>query len=266
MDVAKNFQKDLIKKYRKELWSPFIKGIKEFNLIEDGDKIMVAISGGKDSLLLAKMLEELTKHPLVDFEVVFVAMDPGYSKFNRHKLEENAKRLNIDLIIEDRSIFRIVEKKAPDYPCYLCARMRRGILYDIAQSHGCNKVALGHHFDDVIETTLLNMFYAGTFKTMLPKIKSDNYEGLSLIRPLYFLREQDIRRIMKRNEIDTLDCACSVAAGETASKRGEVKALIQTLKKDFEDIDKTIFNAARNVNLDHVIGWEKDGKKYRFDD
>ncbi len=266
MDQYSQFQNDMIKKYRKSIWSPFIKGVKEFNLIEDGDKIMVAISGGKDSLLLAKLLEELARHPLVDFSVVFVAMDPGYTAFNRHRLEENAKKLGIDLHIEDKSIFRIVEKKAPEYPCYLCARMRRGALYGLAEKYGCNKVALGHHYDDVIETTLLNMFYAGTFKTMLPKIQSDNYEGLSLIRPLYYLRENDIRKIMKRNHIDTLDCACSVAAGETASKRSEIKALIAQLKDTFQDIDKTIFSAGKNVDLNHVIAWEKDGVKHRFDD
>lgn len=266
MSIEQTFQKDMIKKYRKELWSRFIKAIKEFNLIEDGDKVAVAVSGGKDSLLLARMLKELIRHPLVDFEVVFIVMDPGYSSWNRHKIEENAKRLGLELIIEDKAVFDVVAKKAPDYPCYLCARMRRGILYSLAEKYGCNKLALGHHYDDVIETTMLNMFYSGTFKTMLPKVRSENFEGIDLIRPLYFVREKDVSKIMQRAGIAPMDCGCTVAAGETASKRQEMKELIEKLKQDHKDIDKSIFRAAANVNLDNILGWEKDGKKYRFDD
>ncbi|MFW5894539.1 MAG: tRNA 2-thiocytidine biosynthesis TtcA family protein [Bacillota bacterium] len=266
MDIEQGFQKDMIKKYRKELWSRFIKGIKEFDLIEDGDKVAVAMSGGKDSLLLARMLKELLRHPLVDFEVVFIMMDPGYSKWNREKAIENAKKLGLELIVEDKSVFDVIEKKAPDYPCYLCARMRRGILYSLAEKYGCNKLALGHHYDDVIETTLLNVFFSGTFKTMLPKVKAQNFEGIDLIRPLYFIREEDVSRIMKRNGIDSMNCGCQVAAGETASKREDVKRLIERLKKDHKDIDKSIFRAAANVNLDNVLGWEKDGVKHRFDE
>lgn len=266
MSVEQHFQKDMIQKYRKELWSKFIKGIKEFNLIEDGDKVAVAVSGGKDSLLLARMLKELLRHPLVDFDVVFIMMDPGYSSWNRAKAVENAKKLGLDLVVEDKAVFDVIEKKAPDYPCYLCARMRRGILYSLAEKHGCNKLALGHHYDDVIETTLLNLFYSGTFKTMLPKVASKNYEGIDLIRPLYFVREEDINRIMRRNDIAPMDCGCQVAAGETASKRAEIKTLIDTLKKQHKDIDKSIFRAAANVNLDNVLGWEKNGVKHRFDE
>lgn len=266
MTRAQNIQRDMIKKYRKQLWSPFVKAIKDYQLIEDGDTVMVAISGGKDSLLLAKLLEELTKHPLVDFDVKFIAMDPGYTAFNRHKLEENAKLLGIDLHIESSDIFKILAHKAPESPCFLCARMRRGALYGIAEKYGCNKIALGHHYDDVIETTLLNLFYAGSIKTMRPKLHSDNYKGISLIRPLYYVREDAIKKIMESNHIDPLDCACAVAADETASKRKDIKILIKTLKRQFGDIDKTIFNATQNINLDHVVGWEKDGVKYRFDD
>ncbi len=266
MTTAQVFQKGIIKTYRKDIWTPFIKGIKAYNLIQDGDKIMVAISGGKDSLILAKLLQELTNHPLVKFEVVFVAMDPGYTPFNRHRLEENAKLLDIDLKVENRDIFKIAALKSPKYPCFLCARMRRGALYGLAEQYGCNKVALGHHYDDVIETTLLNLFYEGSIKTMLPKLKSDNYEGIQLIRPLYLLREHNIKKVMKRYNINTLDCACTVTANETASKRKEIKALIQQLKTQFGDIDKTIFSATNNVYLDHLIGWEKDGVKYRFDE
>ncbi|MFP4077513.1 MAG: tRNA 2-thiocytidine biosynthesis TtcA family protein [Candidatus Izemoplasmataceae bacterium] len=266
MDTEHTFQKDMIKKYRKELWSRFIKGIKEFNLIEDGDKVAVAVSGGKDSLLLARMLKELLRHPLVDFEVVFIMMDPGYSSWNREKAVENANKLGLDLIVEEKSVFDVIAKKASDYPCYLCARMRRGILYSLAEKHGCNKLALGHHYDDVIETTLLNVFFSGTFKTMLPRVSSKNYEGIDLIRPLYFIREEDVNRIMQRNGIAPMDCGCQVAAGETASKREDVKRLIERLKKEHKDIDKSIFRAAANVNLDNVLGWEKDGVKHRFDD
>jgi tRNA(Ile)-lysidine synthase TilS/MesJ len=266
MSIEQTFQKDMIKKYRKELWSRFIKAIKEFNLIEDGDKVAVAVSGGKDSLLLARMLKELTRHPLVDFEVVFIVMDPGYSTWNRNKIEENAKLLGLDLHIEDKEVFKVVQKKAPDYPCYLCARMRRGILYTLAEKYGCNKLALGHHYDDVIETTLLNLFYSGTFKTMLPKVSAENFEGIDLIRPLYFVREKDVSRIMKRAGIAPMDCGCTVAALETASKRREMKALIESLKNNHKGIDKSIFRATSNVKLDNILGWEKDGKKYRFDD
>ncbi len=266
METKQQFQRDMIKTYRKSLWSPFIRAIKDYQLINDGDRVAVAISGGKDSLLLAKMLQELTKHPIADFEIRFIAMDPGYKSWNRARLKENAEKLGIDLTIVDKAVFEVVGNKAPEYPCFLCAKMRRGILYDIAEKEGCNKLALGHHFDDAIETTLLNMFYAGTFKTMLPKIKSDNYEGMELIRPLYYIKEDAIRKIMDKNGIHPLDCACSVAAGHTASKRNEIKALIKHLKQTNKDIDKTIFNSARNVNLDHVIAWEKDGVKHRFDE
>ncbi|MFW5914069.1 MAG: tRNA 2-thiocytidine biosynthesis TtcA family protein [Bacillota bacterium] len=266
MDIEQNFQKDMIKKYRKELWSRFIKGIKTFDLIEDGDKVAVAVSGGKDSLLLARMLKELLRHPLVDFEVVFIMMDPGYSSGNREKAIENAEKLGLDLIVEDKSVFDVIEKKAADYPCYLCARMRRGILYSLAEKYGCNKLALGHHYDDVIETTLLNVFFSGTFKTMLPRVSSQNFEGIDLIRPLYFIREEDVNRIMRRNGIAPMNCGCQVTAGETASKREDVKRLIERLKIEHKDIDKSIFRAAANVNLDNVLGWEKDGVKHRFDD
>jgi len=266
MNKAQSFQKDIVKKYRKEIWSPFIRALKDYRMIEDGDKVAVAISGGKDSFLLAKLLQELTRHPLVDFEVVFISMDPGYAPYNKEKLKATAAALDIDLHIESHDIFEVVSEKAPEYPCFLCARMRRGILYGMAERLGCNKLALGHHFDDVVETILLNLFYAGSFKSMMPKVTSDNYEKLELIRPLYYVREKDIRRIMGRNSIDTLDCGCTVAAGETASKRAEMKALVRELKKTNPDIDKSIFKAPQNVNLDHVIGWEKDGGTFRFDD
>ncbi|MFW6319679.1 MAG: tRNA lysidine(34) synthetase, partial [Bacillota bacterium] len=245
---AKKLEKDIIKKYRKDIWSKFIKGIKTFNLLEDGDKVMVAISGGKDSLLLAKLFQELKKHPLVDFDVVFVSMDPGYSDSNIELIKHMADNLNIDIKIEPYNIFKVVNNISKDYPCYMCARMRRGFLYSMAEKYGCNKMALGHHFDDVIETTLLNLFYSGSFKTMLPKVRSKNFEGIDLIRPMYFIKEKYVKKVMENNEIYAMDCGCDVAAGRTASKREEIKNLIKTLKESHQDIDKSIFRAAANVN------------------
>ncbi len=265
--VAQTFQKDLMKKHRKSLWSKFIKGIQQFNLVEDGDKILVAVSGGKDSLLLAKMMDELTKHPIASFDVVLVTMDPGYAPDHLATVKQNMEMLGLKVIIEPYNIFKVVDKMSREYPCYLCARMRRGFLYSVAEKYGCNKLALGHHYDDVIETTLLNIFFSGTFKTMLPKIPSENYEGIELIRPMYFIREESIKRLMR--DYDTLrplDCACTVAAGHTASRREDVKQLIKQLKADYPGIDKRIFRAAANVNLNHVLQWEKDGVKTRFDD
>ncbi|MFW5838312.1 MAG: tRNA 2-thiocytidine biosynthesis TtcA family protein [Bacillota bacterium] len=265
-EQARKLEKDIIKKYRKDIWSKFIKGIKTFKLLQDGDKVMVAISGGKDSLLLAKLFQELKKHPLVDFDVVFVLMDPGYSNSNIELIKYMAKNLNIDIKIEPYNIFKVVNNISKDYPCYMCARMRRGFLYSMAEKYECNKMALGHHFDDVIETTLLNLFYSGSFKTMLPKVSSKNFEGIDLIRPMYFIKEKNVRKVMENNDIYAMDCGCDVAAGRTASKREEIKKLIKTLKETHQDIDKSIFRAAANVNLDNILAWEKDGEKYHFDD
>ena len=188
-ELIKKFERDIIKTYRKEIWSKFIKGIQKYSMIEEGDKIAIAMSGGKDSLLLAKLFQELQKHPLKKFEIEFISMDPGYSKENLDLHFANAKKLGVPLNISESNIFKIVEKISNDYPCYMCARMRRGFLYNMAKEKGCNKLALGHHFDDVIETSLLNMFYAGSISTMLPKLKSDNFEGLELIRPMYLVKE-----------------------------------------------------------------------------
>jgi len=264
--IARDLEKAIIKKYRKDIWSKFIKAIKTFDLIQDGDKIAVAISGGKDSILLAKLFQELKKHPLVKFDVVFVSMDPGFSDSNMEILKHISEKLNIDVKIEPYNVFQVVSKISADYPCYMCARMRRGFLYSLAEKYGCNKLALGHHFDDVIETTLLNMFYSGSFKTMLPKVKSQNFEGIDLIRPMYFIKEKNVTKIMESHGIYAMDCGCDVAAGRTSSKRSEVKDLIKQLKTLHPDIDKSIFRAAANVNLNNILAWEKDGKKYKFDD
>ncbi len=267
MSVAVDFQKDFIKHHRRQLWSKFIRAIKRYHLIEDGDRVAVAVSGGKDSMLLARMLQELTKHPLADFEVVPVAMDPGYAKADQQQLKHLAHQLSVPLKIVKKELFRVVNEKAPDDPCYLCARMRRGILYEIAENEGCNKLALGHHYDDVIETTLLNVFFSGSFKTMLPRIPSDNYESIELIRPLYFIREAHIAALYERHNLDAMDCACTVASGERPSKREDIKQLIKQLREEHKDIDRSIFNAAQNVNLDYVLGYTKAGRRYRpFED
>ncbi|MFK5883740.1 MAG: ATP-binding protein [Candidatus Izemoplasma sp.] len=266
ISVSKQLEKDIIKKYRKDIWSKFIKGIKKYNLIEDGDRVAVAMSGGKDSLLLAKLFQELQKHPLVKFELVFISMDPGYSDENLQLHKDNSERLNVPLNIEKSNIFNILDNTAKDFPCYLCARMRRGFLYNMAKEKGCNKLALGHHFDDVIETTMLNLMYSGTFKTMLPKIKSKNFEGLELIRPMYLIKEKDIIRIMESNAVYSMDCGCSVASGRVSSKRTEIKQLIREMKKGFKDVDKSIFRAAENVNLDSIVSYTKDGERFSFYD
>ena len=266
-ELTKQFERDIIKKYRGSLWTKFIKGIKKYNMIQDGDKIAIAMSGGKDSLLLAKLFQELKKHPLVDFDFEFISMDPGFSDENLKMHFENAEKLGVPLNISRSDIFEIVGKIANDYPCYMCARMRRGFLYNMAKEKGCNKLALGHHFDDVIETTMLNVLYAGTFKTMLPKVKSKNFEGLELIRPMYLIKETDIKRIMNSNGIVTMDCGCEITACSTSSKRYRTKLLIEELVKEHKDIDKNIFRAAENVNLDSIYRWVKDGEEYtQYDD
>ncbi len=260
----KEIEKSIIKKYRKKIWAKFVKAVNDYQMVEDDDKIAVCISGGKDSLLLAKLFQELQRHGKVKFNLEFVAMDPGFRKENRQLIVDNCRYLNIPVKIFDSKIFDVVENISSEFPCYLCARMRRGALYNYAQSLGCNKIALGHHFDDVIETTILNVFYAGTFKTMLPKLKSDNYENMELIRPMVLVKEKDIILFKNNANIKAMDCACDVAAGSLASSRAEIKRLIADYKKVFIDVDKSIFSAATNVNLDAVIGYSKNGKKHSF--
>ena len=257
-------ERSIIKRYRKGIWSKFIKAIKDYNLVEDGDKIAVAISGGKDSLLMAKLFQELHKHSQVKFDLEFIAMDPGYHPQIRELLEENCKHLNIPVNIYETKIFEIIDEKAKEYPCYLCARMRRGSLYAKAREMGCNKLALGHHYNDVIETTMLNVLYAGNFKTMLPKLKADNFPDMELIRPLYYVEEEYIKRFIRYTGLWPLNCACMVAAKKVGNKRHEIKDLIAKLKENFNDVDKSIFKAAANVNMNSILGWEKDGEKYSF--
>jgi tRNA 2-thiocytidine biosynthesis protein TtcA len=256
----------ITKKYRKKLWAKFIRAINDFKLVEEGDRIAVAISGGKDSLLMAKLFQQLKLHRKVNFELEFIAMDPGYHENIKELLIDNCNYLNIPIHIFESGIFEIVDKIAQDYPCYLCARMRRGSLYKKAKELGCNKLALGHHFNDVIETTLLNVLYSGNFKTMLPKLKSANFEGIELIRPMYHIEEANIEKFIQNSGIWPLNCSCMVAAKKIGSKRNEIKDMIKKLKKDFNDVDKSIFNAALNVNMDSILGWEKGGKKYSYMD
>ncbi|KAB3531516.1 tRNA 2-thiocytidine biosynthesis TtcA family protein [Alkaliphilus serpentinus] len=259
-----DIEKSIITKYRRDIWGKFIKAIKEYNLIEDNDKIAVAISGGKDSLLMAKLFQELKCHGRDNFQLEFIAMDPGYHDNIKELLIDNCTYLNIPIHLFDSGIFRIVDDIAQDYPCFMCAKMRRGALYKKAKELGCNKLALGHHFNDVIETTLLNLFYTGNFSTMLPRLKSQNFQGMELIRPLYLIEEDSIINFIQSSGIWPLNCACMVAAKKTGSKRNEIKELIQELKKNFKDIDKSIFRATSNVNLDTMLGWKKGGKTFTF--
>src|SRR5699024_3601956 len=239
-------EKSIIKTYRKHIWRKFIKAVKEYELIEDGDKIAVAISGGKDSLLMAKLFQELSQWGNQNFQVEYIAMDPGYKPEIRQLLEENCHYLNIPVHIYETDIFQVADKIAKNNPCYMCARMRRGALYGKAEELGCNKLALGHHFNDVIETNLLNILCAGNFKTMMPKLKAKNFENMELIRPLYLIEEEYIRRFIQRSGIEALDCACTVAAKEIGSKRFEIKELIENLGESFQNVEMSIFRAAEN--------------------
>lgn len=260
----KEIERAIIKKYRKTLWAPFVKAVSDYRLVQDGDKIAICISGGKDSLLLAKLFQELQKHGSYQFELEFIAMDPGFHEVNRKTMIENAHHLGIPLQVFDSDIFNVVDKVSSQFPCYLCARMRRGALYDYASKLGCNKIALGHHFNDVIETTMMNVLYAGTFKTMMPLLKSKNYDNMKLIRPMINIREKDIISYTNHINIFPMDCGCEVAAGKYASTRTAIKQLIADYQKVFKDVDKSIFAAGTNVNLDAIIGYTKDNKKYSF--
>ncbi len=263
-DSLAEIERSIITKYRRHTWSKFVKAIKDFKLVSDGDRIAAAVSGGKDSLLMAKLFQELQRHGQANFTVEFISMDPGYHKDIRELLVENCSFLNIPIQIFDTKIFGIAERIAGDYPCYMCAKMRRGALYSKARELGCNKLALAHHFNDTIETTMLNLFYAGTFKTMLPKLRSTNFEGLELIRPLYYVEERYIEEFIRESGIWPLNCACMVAAARTGNKRYEIKALIRELGKKYRHVDRFIFKAAQNVNMDCILGWQKDGRQHSY--
>lgn len=267
MEKYKEIERSIITKYRKSIWNRFIGGIKDYEMIQAGDKIAVCISGGKDSMLLAKCMQELRRHSEVPFELEFLVMDPGYVPENRSLIEENAQLLNIPVKIFESNIFDIVHE-VEESPCYLCARMRRGYLYHNAQELGCNKIALGHHFDDVIETILMSMIYGAEMRTMMPKLRSTNFDGMELIRPLYLVKEEDILSWKAHNDLRFLQCACrftaDVADQHKDSKRLEMKRLISALRKVNVQTDINIFRSAQNANLDALIGYKKDNVKHRF--
>ena len=264
MEKYQEVERSIIKKYRKEIWNRFIDAVVQYQLVQEGDNIAVCISGGKDSMLMAKCMQELQRHGKYKFGLEFLVMDPGYNPMNRQKITDNAELLGIPIKIFDTQIFDIVAD-VDKSPCYLCARMRRGYLYSHAKELGCNKIALGHHFDDVIETTLMSMFYGAEFKTMMPKLHSTNFEGMELIRPLYMVREEDILKWKRYNELDFIQCACrfteNCVLGDSGgvSKRQEMKSLVKKLRQSSPGIDQNIFNSAQNVNLNTVIAY-KDAK------
>ena len=264
MDFIKEVERSIIKKYRKDIWSKFVKAVMEFELIQENDSLMVCISGGKDSFLLAKCIQELERHGKYPFKAKYVCMNPGYNLENKNLILENAKKLGIDLIMFESDIFDIVSNVSKS-PCYLCARMRRGCLYNKAVELGCNKIVLGHHFDDVIETTLLSLFYGAEIKTMMPKLHSDNFIGVELIRPLYFVHEEDIIAWSKYHNLKFLNCACRFTEkanlDDEISKRKEMKKFIKMMKKSNPNIDYNIYKALDNVNLDCIIGY-KENKEY----
>ena len=268
MEKYQEIERSIIKKYRKDIWTKVIKAIKDYELIKDNDHIMACISGGKDSFLMAKCLQELKKHGKINFEVSFVVMNPGYNEENLELIKANAKTLNVPIEIFNTDIFDVAYNVPSKSPCYLCARMRRGHLYNKAQELGCNKIALGHHFDDVIETTLLSMFYGSEVKTMMPKLHSDNFKGLELIRPLYLVKEASIISWANYNDLKFLNCACRFteksAIDESNSKRLEMKILINNLRKMNPDIDYNIFKALDNINLNCILGYKKDGNYTSF--
>ena len=262
-------EQSIRKKFRKTIWCRFTRAVREYELVKEGDKIAVCISGGKDSMLMAKLFQELKRHNKFNFEVVFLVMDPGYSPANRQIIEANGKRMNIPITIFESDIFDAVfniEKS----PCYLCARMRRGHLYSKAKELGCNKIALGHHYDDVIETILMGMLYGAQMQTMMPKLHSTNFEGMELIRPLYLIREDDIKKWRDSNDLHFIQCACkftdtcSTCGSENTSKRVEVKNLIRQLKETNPFVESNIFKSVENVNLSTVIAYKKDGVKHHF--
>lgn len=270
MEKHTEIERSIYKKYRKNIWKRFIAAINEYQMIKPGDSIAVCISGGKDSMLLAKCIEHLQKHSDFPFEAKYLVLDPGYSPENRRKIIENAKIMNLNIEIFDAGIFDYVDEIVSS-PCYMCARMRRGYLYKYAKSLGCNKIALGHHFDDVIETILLSMIYGAEIKTMMPKLHSTNFEGMELIRPLYMVREADIISWARYNKLEFLECACHFTKKneessdmEMSSKRKEMKELISSFRKINSNIEMNIFRSVHNVNLETVIGYRKGDYKYNF--
>lgn len=268
----KDVERSIVKKFRKDIWRPFTRGINEYEMIQDGDKIAVCISGGKDSMLMAKLFQELERHGKKNFEVVFLVMNPGYNDINYQTIKDNAKLLHVPITVFENDIFDVVAgDDIGGSPCYLCARMRRGYLYSKASELGCNKIALGHHYDDVIETIVMGMLYGGQVQTMMPKLYSTNFPGMQLIRPLYLVREAAIKHWRDYNHLHFIQCACrftescaSCGGTEKGSKRAEVKALIAQLAEKDPVIEKNIFRSVENVNLSTVIAYKQDGVKHHF--
>ena len=270
-DVCEHVELSIRKKFKKKIWSKFTKAVREYELVKEGDRIAVCISGGKDSMLMAKLFQELKRHNKFNFEVKFLVMDPGYSPENRKVIEENARKMKIPIQIFESNIFESVFEIEKS-PCYICARMRRGYLYNFAQQMGCNKIALGHHYDDVIETILMGMLYGAQMQTMMPKLHSSNFEGMELIRPLYLIREDDIKAWRDANGLHFIQCACKFTDtcsscdkdGQSNSKRLEIKKLIRELKKTNPFVEGNIFKSVENVNLSTIIAYKKDGVKHHF--
>ncbi|MCI9063592.1 MAG: tRNA 2-thiocytidine biosynthesis protein TtcA [Clostridia bacterium] len=267
MDRCKEIERTIITTYRNKIWSKFIKGIVEYEMIQDGDKIAVCISGGKDSMLLAKCFQELKKHGKNNFDLEFIVMNPGYNEINKQKIIENSKILDIPITMFETDIFdRVV--RIDNRPCYICARMRRGYLYKKAQELGCNKIALGHHFDDVIETILMGMLYGAQMQTMMPKLKSTSHPGMELIRPLYFVKESDIISWKEKNKLEFIQCACrfteDYVGGNVDSKREEMKELIKNLRKKYPNVDMNILKSTENVNLDTLLSYRRGDETHNF--
>ena len=268
-EKTKEIERSIIKKFRKPIWRKFTKAINEYQLIQEGDKIAVCISGGKDSMLMAKLFQEIQRHGKMNFELVFLVMNPGYNEENWKIVQDNAEILGIPLTVFNTEIFDIVAE-VDKSPCYLCARMRRGYLYSHAKELGCNKIALGHHFDDMIETVLMGMLYSGKIETMMPKLHSRNFEGMELIRPMYMIKEDAIKSWRDYNQLHFIQCACrftencASCGGGQGSKRDEMKALVEQFRKTSDVIETNIFKSVHNVNLSTVIGYQKDGEKHSF--
>ena len=267
---TKDIERSIIKKFRKPIWRRFTKAIREYELVQDGDKIAVCISGGKDSMLMAKLFQELSRHGKKNFEVVFLVMNPGYNEINYQTIKDNAQILNVPITVFESDIFNIVASEEQS-PCYLCARMRRGYLYSKAKELGCNKIALGHHYDDVIETILMGMLYGAQVQTMMPKLHSTNFEGMELIRPLYCIHEEDILAWKQYNDLEFIQCACRFTEnctmcdnGGGGSKRQEVKILLRRLRRDNPNIERSIFNSIHAVNLDMMPGYKSGGVLHSF--
>lgn len=267
LEEYERVERSIVKKYRKGIWNPFILALKKYELIKPGDKIAVCISGGKDSMLLAKLMQQLHSYSDFPFDVEYIVMDPGYNKINRAKIESNAELLHIPIKVFETNIFRVADKTEKS-PCYLCARMRRGHLYKMAQQLGCNKIALGHHFNDVIETTLIGMFYGSQLQSMPPKLHSTNFEGMELIRPMYCIHEDAILAWKRYNNLEFIQCACrfteNAENGSGSSKRQEIKELIKSLKRTNPNIEKSIFNSIHSVCLDTMVGYKSDGVEHSF--